>query len=209
LERSLREAAENVVRVNLGVRSGELFLVVTDTETETIGRALAEAGIRVGAETVLMVMRPRGMHGEEPPRPVAEALRSCDVFVAPTKYSITHTQARKAATEAGARGATMPGITVDVFVETLDEWLKHPALDEGAADYILDLKVNALGVDAPSPDREPFPAHKKLLPEGILIYENLTNLGALVGKRFTFTGLPLKITRGSASPVRAVAFIED
>jgi leucyl aminopeptidase (aminopeptidase T) len=40
---------------------------------------------------------------------------AADVVVCATARSLTHTQARKAAQAAGARVATMPGITVDMF----------------------------------------------------------------------------------------------
>ncbi|MEM4652575.1 MAG: aminopeptidase [Candidatus Nezhaarchaeales archaeon] len=117
LKEKLRKAAEMVVKTCLGVRAGEKFLVITDTESEVIGRAIAESGWEVGAETILVVMRPRTRHGEEPPEPIAVMWPKADVFVAPTKYSLTHTQARKRATEMGARGATMPMITLDIFIE--------------------------------------------------------------------------------------------
>ncbi len=109
-------SATTVIRDCLGVKPEERLLVITDYETERIGRALFEVGLKMGAESILMVMKPRTRHGEEPPRTVAEAMKSCDVFVAPTRYSLTHTQARKAATEAGVRGATMPGITEEIFL---------------------------------------------------------------------------------------------
>jgi len=37
------------------------------------------------------------------------------VFVAPTSKSLSHTRARKAATDGGARGATLPGVTADML----------------------------------------------------------------------------------------------
>jgi kynurenine formamidase len=40
-------------------------------------------------------------------------------------------------------------------------------------------------------------------------YENLCNLDKLVGKRFTFIALPLRIRKGTGSPVRAIAVLED
>ncbi len=91
-----------------------------------------------------------------------------------------------------------------------DKWFKHPGLGEDASRYIAELGVNAVGIDAPSIDHEPFPAHKILLPKGIVIYENLTNLDKLIGVvGFKFIGVPLKIHRGSASPVRALAIVEE
>ncbi|RLG88314.1 MAG: aminopeptidase [Thermoprotei archaeon] len=117
LKKKLRKAAEVTVKTCLGVKPSEKFLVITDTETEVIGRAIAEVGWDIGAETIYVVMKPRTRHGEEPPEPIAVMWPKVDVFVAPTKYSLTHTQARKKATEAGARGATMPMITVDIFID--------------------------------------------------------------------------------------------
>jgi len=38
--------------------------------------------------------------------------------------------------------------------------------------------------------------------------ENLCNLDKLVGKRFTFIALPLKIRKGTGSPIRPVAIID-
>jgi len=88
-----------------------------------------------------------------------------------------------------------------------EEWFNHPVLSEGACDYILELGVKAVGVDAPSPDGPPFPAHNKLLPRGVAIYENLTNLHLLVGRKFLFVGAPLKLVGATATPVRAVAIL--
>ena len=116
---SLERAAEAAVKTCLGVKEGENFLVLTDTEKEAIGRALFKAGLEVGADAQLVVMRPRTRHGEEPPKPIAEMWARCDVFVAPTKFSLTHTQARKKAIDAGSRGATMPGVTEEMFLDTM------------------------------------------------------------------------------------------
>jgi leucyl aminopeptidase (aminopeptidase T) len=47
-------------------------------------------------------------------------MREADAFLAPTTKSLSHTRARDAASEAGARGATMPGITREVMVAGMD-----------------------------------------------------------------------------------------
>ena len=41
------------------------------------------------------------------------------VFIAPTRRSLSHTRARKAASEAGARGATLPGVTEDMLARLM------------------------------------------------------------------------------------------
>ena len=114
-QESLFKTAESVAKTSLAVKPNEKFLVITDPETYPIGRAFFEAGVKIGAEAILNVMKERTRNGEEPPSPVRKAWESCDVYIVPTKYSLSHTQARKAATQAGARGATMPGITREMF----------------------------------------------------------------------------------------------
>lgn len=118
-EQNLVLAAETVVRKCLNVKPNEVFLIITDTERLNIANAIFKAGLDVGAEVIMTIMKPRTRHGEEPPKPIAEMWKLINVFVAPTTYSLTHTQARKNAVKAGARGATMPGITEDMFVRTL------------------------------------------------------------------------------------------
>ena len=114
-EKLLLKTAENLVKTSLAVKPGEKFLVITDIETYPIGKAFFDAGVKASCETILMVITERTRHGEEPPDPVAKAWEQANVYIVPTKYSLTHTQARKAATQAGARGATMPMITVPMF----------------------------------------------------------------------------------------------
>ena len=116
---SLREAAETAITQCLAVGPDESCTVVTDDERRPIGEALYEAARAVGADAVLVQYPPGEQHGEEPPRPVAAAMRETDVYVAPTTKSLSHTDARRAATAAGVRGATMPEITESVMVEGL------------------------------------------------------------------------------------------
>jgi len=95
-----------------GVKSGESVLIVVDTSTPpAIVKSLFKAARNLGCEVMTVTMLPRTHHGEEPPRTVAEAMKNADVVIAPTTLSLTHTQARINAVKAGARVASMPGIT--------------------------------------------------------------------------------------------------
>ena len=60
-------------------------------------------------------MAPRQQHAEEPPKAVTEAMKRADVVIIPTSKSLSHTGARKAACNEGARVASMPGITRQMF----------------------------------------------------------------------------------------------
>ena len=111
----LDRAVETVIGRCLGVRAGEQVAVVVDAETRALGDRLRDAAAAAGADAVLTVMDARGEHGQEPPAPVAAALAAADVFIAPTTKSLSHTKARKAATDGGARGATLPGVTASML----------------------------------------------------------------------------------------------
>ncbi|GFO96431.1 hypothetical protein ig2599ANME_0620 [groundwater metagenome] len=102
----------NKVMECFGVKHGESVLIVVDTSTPTsISKSLFDAARDIGCEVMVLTMLPRTRHGEEPPRAVAEAMLNADVVIAPTTMSLTHTQARINAGKAGARIASMPGIT--------------------------------------------------------------------------------------------------
>ncbi|HTT29214.1 MAG TPA: aminopeptidase [Solirubrobacteraceae bacterium] len=111
----LGPAVRTVVRRCLAVQDGENVVVVVDPQTRTIGEALRDASAAAGGDAVLIVMDERATDGTEPPPPVAAALEASDVFIAPTSRSLSHTTARKRATDGGARGATMPGVTEDML----------------------------------------------------------------------------------------------
>jgi leucyl aminopeptidase (aminopeptidase T) len=115
----LQRAVETGVGQCLGIQPGEDVVIVVDRTTESLGAALREAAKRLGAEPVVTVMEPREVDGQEPPRAVAAALAAAHVFIAPTRRSLSHTRARKAASDAGARGATLPGVTEDMLARLM------------------------------------------------------------------------------------------
>ncbi len=109
----IARAVETVVRECMGVREGESVLVVANPATLGLGERLRGEAGRAGADAVLALMAERSSHAGEPPAPVAAAMREADVVLAPTVQSLSHTAARKAASEAGARIATLPGVNED------------------------------------------------------------------------------------------------
>jgi leucyl aminopeptidase (aminopeptidase T) len=116
MNNSLREPAQTAVEQCMGLRPDESCLVVTDDERKAIAEALYNVA-RETTDDVAMIRYPPGdQHGEEPPTPVSTAMTGADVVLAPTTKSLSHTTARMEANEAGARVATLPGITDGVFL---------------------------------------------------------------------------------------------
>jgi aminopeptidase len=108
-----------VVRDCLGVSAGEEVLVVANPATQHLGERLREEAAEAGGDAVMALISERASHAAEPPRTVAEAMAAAAVILAPTVQSLSHTAARKRASEAGARCATLPGVTEDMLARVM------------------------------------------------------------------------------------------
>lgn len=108
-----------MIRDCLGVEPAEDVLVICNPVTEDLGALMRIVAQGDGAEATLAVISERDSHAAEPPEPVAAAMLAADVVVAPTIQSISHTAARKAATEAGVRVASMPGVTEEMLARVM------------------------------------------------------------------------------------------
>src|SRR6185503_4793923 len=103
-------AVQIILKRCLGHRDGESVLVVTDPPMEPRAREFLQHALALGVDATLITMPVRQTHGEEPPRAVAEALKSAPVAVLLTTRSLSHTNARREACEKhGTRVASMPG----------------------------------------------------------------------------------------------------
>ncbi|GIN64346.1 hypothetical protein J27TS8_43390 [Robertmurraya siralis] len=112
---SLIENAKSVLLQNLTVKTNESVLIITDDDKEAIANLFYQAGKGVSKEAVLVKMPTRNKSGEEPPQMISSLMKCADVILCVTEHSLTHTNARKNASESGARIATMPGITLDML----------------------------------------------------------------------------------------------
>ena len=119
---SVHPGVKKLVHVNGRVRAGERVVIVTDYTMTDIAKLVAVEARAVGADVTTCVMAPRNHDGQEPSSPVAAAMLEADVIFSPVSTSITHTQATRAALEAGARAILMTAYT--------DEVLSCPALLE-------------------------------------------------------------------------------
>ena len=116
----LDSAVRTVVRQCMGVSAGEEVLVICNPVTEEIGALMRIEAQGDGADATLAVISERETHAAEPPRPVAAAMAAADVVLAPTIQSLSHTAARKAASEAGVRIATLPGVTEEMLARLMN-----------------------------------------------------------------------------------------
>jgi leucyl aminopeptidase (aminopeptidase T) len=111
----LRPGARRLVTVNARVAPDEQVVVVTDPSMEPYANLVVEAASEVGGRVTKCVMPRRNQDGQEPPEPVAAAMREAQVILSPVAISITHTRAMRAALEAGARAVLMTAYTDDIL----------------------------------------------------------------------------------------------
>lgn len=131
----IEEAVIRMFRVNMGVKPGEKILVLSDvprredwkskdsSELENtlavafLGKAVADiARDAFGVCTVhFYPYLSIGRSGAEPTRTMAQLIKGYDVILAINSFSLTHTEAREAASKAGARVATMRGAIQEMF----------------------------------------------------------------------------------------------
>ncbi len=117
---ALIDAAAMALKTSLNLKPSESVMILTDDLRQPIGEAIYQAALPLARETVLVLMPPAKVNGAEPPSAIAEMMTHYDVVICPTTKSVTHTDARRNACKAGARVATMPGITEDIMLRTLN-----------------------------------------------------------------------------------------
>lgn len=115
----LDRAVEAVIHDCMAVRRGEEVVVVCNPATQQLAERLREEAEVAGGEAVLAVFAEREQHGVEPPDTIAAAMARSDVLLVPTVQSLSHTAARKAATDGGARAATLPGVTEEMLARVM------------------------------------------------------------------------------------------
>ncbi|CEM35373.1 unnamed protein product [Vitrella brassicaformis CCMP3155] len=87
---------------------------------------------------------------------------------------------------------------------------RHPFLTEDAAQWLAEQQVALVGIDSYNIDDTAGghrPVHSRLLKDGILIIEHMTNLHALPPAPFRFFAVPPKIAGMGTFPVRVFAVL--
>lgn len=103
----------------LGVGEGERVAVICNPGQATIAAALIVAARARGALVEATEFAPLSRNGQEPPVPVAAAMTRADALLIATETSLSHTRARREASERGARVASLPTVTEEVFLRAL------------------------------------------------------------------------------------------
>lgn len=116
MQKKLISVAKNILTTNVCLESGKKVCIISDSGTKNIGEAFWEAATEMGTDPVLCLMRPRQIHGNEPPEAIAAAMKTADILIMPTTYALGHTKARLDASAAGAKVLIMRSVTEDSFL---------------------------------------------------------------------------------------------
>lgn len=125
---AIADGVIQMLQANMGLQPGERLLVVTDRprdedwekkspaeledmlERTLLARLVADIARDAfrDSQVSFLAFPASGGHGTEPAEEVAARLLQADVVIALTTYSLSHTNARERATQAGVRLASMP-----------------------------------------------------------------------------------------------------
>lgn len=116
---NLREGSETIINQCLNVQDDEKVVVLNDSNEEELMDSLLDVLADRDINHELIEYEEPENHGQEPPKLVAKEMKKSDVFIAPTMKSLSWTDARVEANDAGARGATMPTINREIWLGAL------------------------------------------------------------------------------------------
>jgi len=132
---AITQGVLDMLHVNMGLKPGETLLVVTDVprthdwqaenqakledmlERAMLARLVADIATEhfPDCPVVFLPFPATGGHGTEPDQATAARMQKADVLIGLTTYSMSHTNAREGATQAGARIASMPSFEARMF----------------------------------------------------------------------------------------------
>lgn len=102
---------------NLGIQPGDTVTIIVDDHTDPqVGEILFSVAMARGADVDLSRVRGRHTNSDNLPPQVVAALRASDIAILATStWSASHSAGVIAATDAGVRVVSMPGVTYQMF----------------------------------------------------------------------------------------------
>ncbi|MBU2052262.1 MAG: aminopeptidase [Patescibacteria group bacterium] len=111
--------AQSVFDQCFGLKHKESVLVVTDKDKLKEAVLFLSAAKQITDKVEMLEFNTMTENAQEPPAAVAKKMTQADVTLLVTTYSLSHTRARKKASQAGVRMASLPGITQGMIIRTL------------------------------------------------------------------------------------------
>lgn len=119
IRNDLRAAAIRLLENNIKLKKGERVALVTDRTKCRIFNTLKQVVKESGVDLVEVHLDPKRPNSAPIPR-AKKILINSDIIIAPTTKSISHSpETRLARKKYGARVASMPGITPELFIKAM------------------------------------------------------------------------------------------
>lgn len=118
----------------LGIKTNENVVVVFDAPNTEIAELFFAIGESFTKNIQILELTGMTENGQEPPADIEKAMMESDIALLITTYSLSHTKSRLKATEKGTRIISMPGITKDILLRSVDvDYVKQRMLSESLA----------------------------------------------------------------------------
>lgn len=116
-EPDVMKGANIIIHTCGAVKRNDSVVIATDHDKTEIADILLQACKENSIDAVVINMKPRKNHGEDPPVAYAAALKEADVVFAATTYSLFHSSARVAACNGGTRWVNIPGFSKKMLTQ--------------------------------------------------------------------------------------------
>ena len=116
---TLQFAAYSALKHCLNIKKNDHVLILADAPKFEIGQEFYLNTLKLSDSCNFLVIPPV-FCGYEPPQAIALMMEHADAIVLITSHSLSHTNARRRASRKGAKIASLPGITVESLIRTMD-----------------------------------------------------------------------------------------
>lgn len=143
-----RRIGTMVFEKSFEIKNDENVLIVCDPGKREEASVFFESAKRYTSNLSCILFEGMTENAQEPPADILEAMKTADIAILTTSYSLSHTQARRAASAAGARIASMPNITLEMMKRIL---VTDPRAIRGDSEKIAALLTSGDKVTITSP----------------------------------------------------------
>ena len=115
------DSARKVFREALGVRKNETILLIYYKPTENVGKAFIHAADMLDLSLTPRMIDVTAGDGADPDLETVAMMKRHNLVIGATKHSLTHCAAMTSARKNfGVRGCTLPGITDEIFMRSME-----------------------------------------------------------------------------------------
>ena len=144
-----KRIGKTVFERSFEIKKDEKVLIVADPGKQEEAFVFFELAKRYTSNLSCIIFDGMTENAQEPPEEILEAMKTSDIAILTTTYSLSHTQARRTASAAGTRIASLPNITLEMMKRIL---VTDPRAMRGDSEKIATLLTAGNDVIITSPE---------------------------------------------------------